>query len=584
MNYVASSFGAAWTNFVSSQSVSVNTGSSAGRYIVGISTATNGGTAAARNLSSANYGGVGLTLSAVESNNFGSFFQAAHGATTLTGANDFTAVCANTDGGIFVAAAAFDGCAASPLSGLVKAGADNASPTATVSSASGRTVYAIVAELGSQSTLTPGSGVTVIATADASTSRFHLLSIAGASSVAIGGSFPGTRSWSMWAWSLEALAASPVLSSPTVVSTGDTIATVRVTTDTAPSGSSTLAVRTRAAAAPAWTAAEVLASPTATLTSGATGARDFNLTGLTNGTALVADFAQTGPSNVVSTASFTPSTVPSAPTIGTAVAGNGQATVNGTPGSTGGATITGYRSTATPGGSTVSVASLPITHTGLTNGVAYTFTLAAQNSRGFGAESAASNSVTPNPGTDTTPPTQVGSIVIGTVTSTSIQFSWPAGSDNVAVTAYDVSSNGGSSYTTLGNVLTHTFTGLTPSTSYALRVRARDAAGNVSTPPLAATQVTSGAPAPPPPPGFASLSLTGFKQWTGTGWSGISVPFVKVCRASSGAVVLELNSQIVDASGNMAITSASITAGVVYVVFGFNTDGTYSFKKTVTAT
>ncbi len=195
--------------------------------------------------------------------------------------------------------------------------------------------------------------------------------------------------------------AAPVVSSPTVVSTGNTIATVRVTTDTAPSGSSTLAVRTRAAAAPAWTDAEVLASPTATLTSGASGARDFNLTGLTNGTALAADFAQTGPSNVVSTSSFTPSTVPGAPTIGTAVAGNAQATVNGTaPASNGGATITGYRSTATPGGSTVTNATLPITHTGLSNGTAYTFTLAAQNTRGYGAESAASNSVTPSaPGT-----------------------------------------------------------------------------------------------------------------------------------------------------------------------------------------
>lgn len=111
----------------------------------------------------------------------------------------------------------------------------------------------------------------------------------------------------------EVTAANPVLSGASVVSTGSTIATVRVTTDTAPSGSSTLAVRTRPAADPAWTAAEVLASPTATITSGASGARDFNLTGLVNGTALRADFAQTGPSNVVSTASFTPAASPPPP-------------------------------------------------------------------------------------------------------------------------------------------------------------------------------------------------------------------------------------------------------------------------------
>lgn len=286
----------------------------------------------------------------------------------------------------------------------------------------------------------------------------------------------------------------PVLSSPTIVSTGNTIATVRVTTDTAPTGSSILAVQVLPAADATPTAAAILAAPTQTITSGASGARDFNLTGLTNGAAYKAHSAQTGPSNMVSTASFTPSTVPGAPTIGTATAGNAQATVNGTaPGSTGGSEITGYRSTATPGGSTVTGASLPITHTGLTNGAAYTFTLAAQNANGYGAESAASNSVTPSSGADVTPPTLGGSITIGTVTSSSIQASWSAGSDNVAVTSYEVSSNGGGSYSDVGNVLTYTFTGLAPSTSYALRVRAKDAAGNVSSA-LSATQSTGAAP------------------------------------------------------------------------------------------
>lgn len=190
----------------------------------------------------------------------------------------------------------------------------------------------------------------------------------------------------------------PSLNSPTVVSAGNTIATVRVTTDTAPTGSAILAVQVLPAATADPSSAAILASPTQTITSGASGARDFNLTGLTNGTAVRAHFTQTG-GNVVSTASFTPSTVPGAPTIGTAAAGNAQATVNGTaPASNGGSAITGYRSTATPGGSTVTGASLPITHAGLTNGTAYTFTLAAQNANGYGAESAASNSVTPSAG------------------------------------------------------------------------------------------------------------------------------------------------------------------------------------------
>lgn len=94
---------------------------------------------------------------------------------------------------------------------------------------------------------------------------------------------------------------------------------------------------------------------------------------------------------------------------------------------------------------------------------------------------------------DETVPTLVGSITETGKTTTSISISWPAGSDNVAVVGYDVSSNGGSSWTQLGNVLSHTFSSLTAGTEYQIRVRARDAANLVSTPPLS-TAITTLAP------------------------------------------------------------------------------------------
>ncbi|MBD9369256.1 fibronectin type III domain-containing protein, partial [Xanthomonas sp. XNM01] len=88
---------------------------------------------------------------------------------------------------------------------------------------------------------------------------------------------------------------------------------------------------------------------------------------------------------------------PGAPTIGTATADDGQASVAFTaPVDTGGTTITGYTVTVSPADvAPVSGASSPILVTGLTNGAAYTFTVTATNGAGTGPASAASGGVTP---------------------------------------------------------------------------------------------------------------------------------------------------------------------------------------------
>ena len=79
--------------------------------------------------------------------------------------------------------------------------------------------------------------------------------------------------------------------------------------------------------------------------------------------------------------------VPGAPIIGTAVAGNTQATISFTaPASNGGSAITSYTATCTPSGTGTNTAS-PITVTGLTNTTTYTCSVRATNAIGNSAAS-----------------------------------------------------------------------------------------------------------------------------------------------------------------------------------------------------
>jgi uncharacterized protein (TIGR02145 family) len=125
------------------------------------------------------------------------------------------------------------------------------------------------------------------------------------------------------------------------------------------------------------------------------------VTGLTNGTAYTFTvFATNANGNSAASSasnSVTPSSVPGAPTIGTATEGDAQATVTFTaPVSNGGSAITGYTVTSSPGAFTGTGSASPIIVAGLTNGTAYTFTVIATNANGNSLPSSASNSVRPH--------------------------------------------------------------------------------------------------------------------------------------------------------------------------------------------
>ncbi|MGO9932943.1 MAG: fibronectin type III domain-containing protein [Steroidobacteraceae bacterium] len=90
---------------------------------------------------------------------------------------------------------------------------------------------------------------------------------------------------------------------------------------------------------------------------------------------------------------------------------------------------------------------------------------------------------------DTTPPSVPTGLSATAVSSTQINLSWTASTDNVGVTGYDVFRNG----TQVGTTTTTSYqdTGLTASTTYSYTVAAYDAAGNVSAQSTAATATTT---------------------------------------------------------------------------------------------
>jgi hypothetical protein len=140
-----------------------------------------------------------------------------------------------------------------------------------------------------------------------------------------------------------------------------------------------------------------------------------------------------GTGDASTAANATATTVPQAPTIGTATGGNASATVTYTANATGGKAVSTFTATSSPG-SLTGTGTSPITVSGLTNGTAYTFTVTATNANGTSTASAASNSVTP-----------IAPYALSQTFNTSGTFTVPSGKTFIALVGTSAGGGGGGS-------------------------------------------------------------------------------------------------------------------------------------------
>ncbi len=304
-----------------------------------------------------------------------------------------------------------------------------------------------------------------------------------------------------------------------------------------------------------------------------TGPLSCSVSGLTNGTSYTftvtahnadGNGLSSAPSNAV-----TPSTMPGAPTIGTATGGNASATVSWTaPADNGGLTIDSYTVTSSPDGKTCTWSTGPLSCSvsGLTNGTSYTFTVTAHNTDGNSDPSAPSNAVTPS----TTP----GAPTIGTATggNASATVSWTAPADNGGLTidSYTVTASGGvNTCTWTTGPLSCSVSGLTNGTSYTFTVTAHNADGN------GLSSAPSNAVTPSTMPGAPTIgTATGGNASATVSWTapadngGLTIDSYTVTSSPDGKTCTW-------STGPLSCSVSGLTNGTSYTftVTAHNTDG-----------
>lgn len=134
---------------------------------------------------------------------------------------------------------------------------------------------------------------------------------------------------------------------------------------------------------------------------------------------------------------------------------------------------------------------------GVNVGIAYSGSAPDLGAYEYGADT--------TPPADTQAPTAPTSLTATAISTSQIDLSWNASTDNVGVVGYDVYRDGVKIGTTA--TTNYSSTGLTAATTYSYTVRAFDAAGNSSAPSTSVSGTSAAPPAPPPDATAPTVSI-----------------------------------------------------------------------------
>jgi len=192
---------------------------------------------------------------------------------------------------------------------------------------------------------------------------------------------------------------------------------------------------------------------------------------------------------------------------------------------------------------------------------------------------------TGTPPSDTTAPTAPASLTATAASSSQINLSWGASTDNVGVTGYIVYRNGAQVGTATGT--SYSDTGLSASTAYSYTVKAKDAAGNLSAASntaSATTQASTGGTGAEWTYGWDNVNTT-----TGLAWfkpTGFTASYVIIHYSYTGLGQQNVNMTFNSTSGRWEYSVSGLSSGtVVTYSYTYNKAGlqydtpTYTWTK-----